>query len=121
MEADMYNLFPAIGAVNAAREHRAYAELPSAAPTFGDCAIKIARGAFEPPDRAKGQIARASLYMAAQYSRLHLSKQQRQLFNAWNTRFPVDEWECKRARRIERIQGNANMYIKDPCTAKGWY
>ena len=37
MQADMYNLFPAIGAVNAVRGNKQYSELPSAPSAFGVC------------------------------------------------------------------------------------
>lgn len=121
MEADMYNLFPAVGAVNAARGNRSYAELPDAPASFGSCNIKMAPNRFEPPDRAKGELARASLYMASQYQRFRLSHRQQQLFQAWDARFPVTRWECARAKRIERIQGNANIYVRTPCEAAGWY
>ena len=41
MQADMYNLYPAIGAVNAIRSNFNYAELPEAEITFGACPMKI--------------------------------------------------------------------------------
>ena len=37
----------------------------------------------------------------------------------WNSEFPVDEWECIRAKRIEAIQGNENLFVKEPCKEKG--
>lgn len=121
MEADMYNLFPVIGAVNASRSNRDYAELPRAPAAFGSCAAKIEGRRFEPPDRAKGQVARASLYMDSQYRRFRLSTQQKQLFTAWDRMFPVDRAECRRAKRIERIQKNANPFVKEPCIRGGFW
>lgn len=61
MQADMHNIFPAIGAVNAARSNHTASMLPDAATAFGTCAVKIARPKMEPPDAAKGVVARASL------------------------------------------------------------
>ena len=29
--------------------------------------------------------------------------------------YPVDAWECLRAKRIERIQGNENPFVKEAC------
>lgn len=117
MEADLYNLFPAIGTVNAARRNYDYSELPFALSSFGSCQAKIEGKKFEPPDSAKGELARASLYMDAQYKRFHLSKQQKKLFMAWNEMYPANAWECERASRIERIQGNENIFIKNSCAA----
>lgn len=36
---------------------------------------------------------------------LNLSRQQTQLFNAWDKQYPVTEWECQRDERIARVQG----------------
>lgn len=119
MQADMYNLFPAIGAVNAVRSNKQYSELPSAPSAFGICEAKVDGNRFEPPARSKGQVARAALYMADSYGKYRLSHQQEQLFNAWNKMFPVDQWECTRAKRIEKLQGNENRFVKEPCQQAG--
>lgn len=119
MQADMYNLFPAIGSVNAARGNRQYSELPGERSDFGSCGAKVAGNRFEPPERAKGELARASLYMEDSYPNFKLSRRQRQLFEAWDRAHPVSAWECERARRIEKLQGNANMRVKEPCERAG--
>lgn len=119
MQADMYNLFPAIGAVNAIRSNFQYSELPQVSPAFGSCEAKVDGNRFEPPARARGQVARAGLYMAAAYPEYRLSAQQRRLFEAWDRTYPVDAWECTRARRIEQLQGNENPFVKRPCQAQG--
>lgn len=120
MQADMYNLFPAVGAVNAVRSNKRYSALPQSSVAFGSCGAKVDGARFEPPDRAKGQVARAVLYMEDSYApRYRLSNQQRRLFEAWDRMFPVDEWECTRAKRIERLQGNENQRVKKPCLEAG--
>lgn len=118
MQSDMYNLFPAIGAVNAVRSNKQYSQLEGPA-DFGSCAAKVEDNRFEPPNMAKGQLARAALYMDENYPHYNLSRQQRQLFEAWDKMYPVDKWECERARRIERLQGNANNRVKEPCQKAG--
>lgn len=115
MQADMHNIFPAIGAVNAARSDRAAAALPDAASSFGSCPVKIVRQRMEPPDAAKGTVARASLYMAAAYPRLRLSPEQEALFRAWDAAYPPDAWECERERRVRRLQGNGNPFVQRAC------
>ena len=123
MQSDLYNLYPAIGAVNAMRSNYRYAMLPDMKPTFGTCAMKIdveGRRA-EPPEAARGAIARTTLYMAASYPLYRLSSAQRQLMLAWDKTYPVDRWECTRARRIEAIQGNENAFVSEPCRRAGWY
>ena len=39
--------------------------------------------------------------------------------DAWDEQYPVDEWECIRASRIEAIQGNENLFVKNMCIQKG--
>lgn len=119
MQADMYNLFPAIGSVNATRGARQYSELPRENSAFGSCRAKAAGNRFEPPDAAKGELARAALYMDETYPVYKLSAQQKRLFEAWDKAFPVSGWECERCRRIEKIQGNANRRVKIPCQKAG--
>lgn len=41
-----------------------------------------------------------------------MSKQQRQLMNAWSKMYPVSEWECVRAKRVSKLQGNENTILK---------
>ena len=63
MQADMYNLYPAIGAVNAMRSNFNFQMLPGEESSFGSCAMKIADRKVEPPALARGQIARTYFYM----------------------------------------------------------
>lgn len=119
MQADMYNLFPAVGAVNAVRSNKQYSELPAAAPAFGTCPAKVEGKRFEPPQNSKGELARAGLYMDKEYPAFRLSRQQKRLFEAWSRQDPVDEWECTRTKRIEDLQGNENTVVKNLCISAG--
>ena len=120
MQADLYNLYPAIGAVNALRQNYNFQMLPGEKPDFGSCEMKIADRKAEPPIRSRGQIARTYKYMADAYApRYRMSRQQTQLMDAWDKMYPVDAWECTRARRIERLQGNENPFVKERCQETG--
>jgi deoxyribonuclease-1 len=123
VESDLYNLFPASGAVNMLRSNYDYTMLPNniKTMTFGSCKMKIANRKAEPPVNSRGRISRASLYMSDSYSKYRISSQQRQLFNAWNKMHPVSQQECLIAKTIEKIQGNGNLFVKGPCKAKNWY
>ena len=44
-----------------------------------------------------------------------VSNKNQRLFESWNQSDPFDEWECERARRIERIQGNTNEVVMRDC------
>lgn len=115
MLADMYNLYPAIGSVNAARKNYNFAILPDEPYAFGICPVKISKRKVEPPESVRGVIARTYKYMAATYSRYRMSKQQARLMDAWDSLYPVDFWECFRAKKIEELQGNENIIVKSQC------
>ena len=116
MEADMYNLYPAIGEVNGLRSNYTISELPGEPRNFGKCDVEISKRKFEPPDNVRGDIARTYMYMDAAYpKRGVISKKNKKLIKAWDKMDPVDEWECKRAEKIKKVQGNTNMILKERC------
>ena len=120
MQADMYNLYPAIGAVNALRSNYNFQLLDADTPsTFGSCEMKIVDKKVEPPVRARGVIARTYKYMDGAYPAYKMSRAQKQLMDTWDAQHPVDQWECTRAKRIEKIQGNENPIVKAQCQKAG--
>ena len=83
---------------------------------FGKCDVEIKNKKVEPREDIRGEIARTYLYMASVCpGRGIISKKNRKLFDAWNKSDPVDEWECERAKRIEKIQGNRNEVVMRDC------
>ena len=121
MQADIFNLYPAIGAVNALRSNYNFTMLPVVKSDFGSCAMKIDSRKAEPPEMARGRIARTYLYMEDAYKRYSMSKSQRQLMSAWDKMYPEDAWECARAKKISRLQKSQNGVVKDRCDAGGLY
>ena len=119
MQADMHNLFPAIGAVNALRSNYNFTLLPSEKSDFGSCDMRIEGHKAQPPEASRGRIARSYLYMDKAYSNYSMSKSQWQLMAAWDKQFPVDAQECQRAKKIAVIQGNHNEIVKDRCEQAG--
>ena len=116
MAADMYNLYPAIGEVNGRRSNYAMGLIEGEAREFGACDVEIANRKVEPRETVRGEIARTYLYMDSTYpKRGIISREQRTLFEAWARSDPVDAWECERARRIERVQGNRNDVVMRSC------
>lgn len=119
MQSDMYNLYPAIGCVNAERSNFNFTMLPSASPSFGSCPMKIEGNKVEPPENARGRISRTYKYMQWAYPRYKMSNAQNKLMEAWDKMYPVTKWECTRAKRIELIQGNSNPFVADQCAKSG--
>lgn len=119
MEADMYNLVPAIGEVNGDRSNYSYAMLQGEQREYGSCNMEIEDQKAEPPDDKFGDIARTYMYMESAYHRGVIAGKNVKLFEAWNRMDPVDKWECERARLIEKIQGNRNMIVVNACQEAG--
>ncbi|MEZ9595501.1 endonuclease [Shewanella sp. 10N.261.52.F9] len=120
MQSDLYNLYPAVGAVNATRANYNFAMLPSSGSSFGSCEVKVHDRKVEPTIGSRGRIARTYLYMEQAYPRYKMSKQQKQLMTAWDKQFPVSKWECKRAQRIETLQKNRNYIVYSQCETMGY-
>ena len=116
MQADMFNLYPAIGEVNGRRSNYSMSIIEGENREFGKCDVEISDGIIEPREEIRGEIARTYLYMESAYpGRGIISKNNRKLFNTWNKSDPVDEWECERAKKIEKIQGNRNEVVMAEC------
>lgn len=119
MQADMFNLYPAIGSVNAMRSNYNFTMLPSEESDFGSCEMKIANKKAEPPQQARGPIARTYLYMEQTYARYKMSKQQKKLMLAWDALHPVEKWECERTKLITKLQSNKNAVVQSACMESG--
>jgi deoxyribonuclease-1 len=119
MQADMFNLYPAIGAVNALRSNYNFSMLSDVKSDFGSCPMKVDSRMAEPPEMARGQIARTYLYMDDAYKRYSMSKSQRQLMNTWDKMYPVDSWGCARAKKITSLQRSDNDVVKSRCQSGG--
>lgn len=120
MESDLYNLWPSIGELNNLRSNFSMAEISEKSNfDFGGCKAIIADRKFEPMDADKGRIARVYKYMDESYpGRGIISEKNKKLFDAWDKLYPVDEWECKRAQKIEKAQGNKNSILLAKCPAE---
>jgi len=120
MQCDLYNLVPVIGEISGLGSNSRYAMVSGEDADFGKCDIEIAHGEVEPPAGVRGDIARIHFYMDWAYPGYDfISKEERKLFKIWDQEDPVDEWECKRARRIEEIQKNENPFVKKACIEQG--
>jgi endonuclease I len=139
MGTDAHNLFCADASMNSARSNKAFAEggaavidrtpLEGARDSDGRTDCRATATTWEPPDEAKGVVARALLYMACAYAQEGLRLSERppsakgrtmgrlSTILAWNARFPPDAWERRRATVVARYQGNPNPFVEDPTLA----
>ncbi|SCZ68292.1 deoxyribonuclease-1 [Photorhabdus luminescens] len=113
MESDMHNLAPSIGEVNGDRSNFSYGMLPKNMPNdYGHCTSRVdfKSRTFEPRNEVKGQVARINFYMHDRYN-LSMSRQQQQLFIAWDRQYPPSKWERERDNRIAGIMGHHNPFV----------
>lgn len=115
MQADAYNLYAAIGSVNALRSNYNFQMLPHARSDFGSCDFRVDDRKAQPPEISRGMIARAYLYMESEYSRYKMSNSQRQLMTVWDKQYPVNRAECEKGYMIEQYQKNVNPILKSRC------
>jgi len=124
MQADMYNLYPAIWALNALRQNYQMIEIPWEKRDFGKCDFEIEHynvnwqkfSRVEPPKNMKWDIARVYEYMAKTYpTHLRLSEKLKKIFEVWKKIDPISKEECKRYEAIKRIQWNINIVLEESC------
>ncbi len=111
-EADLFNLVPSIGEVNGDRSNFAYAWLAQKPSQYGACPMVVdfkARKAM-PRTKIRGMVARTYFYMSQRYG-LRLSRQERQLFEAWHKQYPVETWERQRNLQLACVMGWSNPYV----------
>ncbi len=118
IEADMHNIFPALGKINQQRSAYAFAELPGE-PGKGKCDFEInkRKRLAEPRPEVRGDIARAMFYMSKQYD-LKLFKRQQKLLLRWHRLDPPSVEERRRNDVIQNLQGRRNPFIDNPGQAK---
>ena len=112
MEADMHNLAPVIGEVNADRSNFRFGHASQAAAMYGRCGSRtdFKKRIFEPRREARGMVARINFYMHDRYN-LKMSQQQQQLFMQWHRAYPPSAWELERNRRISAVTGQDNPFV----------
>jgi len=113
MQADLHNLFPSCGELNADRKNYRYDfELPTAG-QYGKCEFNVLfkQRRARIREEIRGKIARDYLYFHKRY-KMKLSKQELKKYKAWNKEYPPTAWEIERNKRIAKVQGNLNEFIK---------
>lgn len=108
---DLHNLYPIQRSVEIDRRGSQFGDLPPDS-RQSDCGYKLSFQTFEPPDHAKGNIARAVLYMHKQHNLPLVGTLE--MYQRWHRLDPADDDEKARNDNIARVQGNRNPYIDNP-------
>jgi len=113
MQADMHNLFPAVGELNADRSNFRFDFELAQPERYGECQFNVdfKQRRAKVREGIRGVIARDYLYFNQRH-KMKLSKQEMKKYKAWNKQYPADKWEIERNKRIAKKQGNFNEFIK---------
>lgn len=113
MSSDLHNMYPAEKRVQLDRRNILFDKVANSDPLpEPTCQYKIVGGQMEPGDAIKGEVARAILYMHAEYGVRVLGPIN--MFIDWHYADPPSADEKKRNDIIEKIQGNRNRFIDNP-------
>ena len=140
---DLHHLRPADRNINATHSNYGYDtggtivydKLKDGTQVATEARIDRKKESFEPPDRAKGQVARMLFYMAIRYGPddqakpeympdLYLKDENKRVKDAWigdlctlldwHEQFPPTAFEKRRNNRVMQLQGNRNPFIDKP-------
>ena len=121
MQSDLYNLQPSIGEINGLRSNHQIGFIHGENREFGKCDIEIKNKKIEPSEKIRGDIARTYMYMEQNYPNyIKYENSIKNLIIKWDNEDPVDDWECRRAEKIYRIQGNLNQILVKRCKKTKW-
>ncbi len=117
IESDMHNMFPALSEVNKIRSAMSFSTIKGEKhlklDSVSNCDFEVdfRKRRVEPRPAARGEIARAMLYMDDTYSELELFKRQREMLIKWHQADRPSNLEKKRNDVIERLQGTRNRWV----------
>ena len=103
MEADMMNLYPAIGELNGDRSNYPFGIIEGEERIYGKCDFERLNRVIEPTPKIRGDIARKYFYFENKWN-MPLTNEERSLFEKWNENDPIDSNEIKRIDVISKHQ-----------------
>lgn len=117
MTSDLHNMYPAEKRVQLDRRNVMFDKVASSDPLpEPTCVYKTFGGQMEPGPSIRGDVARAILYMHAEYG-LPVPGPVN-MYVDWNLQDAPDAHEKTRNDLIQKIQGNRNPFIDNPKSAE---
>ena len=114
MEAGLHNLYATRLGTADARSDLPFGFVPGDRRDFGAaCNFKVSFqwGFAQPQPGARGEIARAVLYMMYAYGLPLHERMSLDMLRQWHRDDPADEEDCRRNDVIEELQGNRNPFV----------
>ena len=118
MESDLYNLVPAVGAINAIRSNFSMAEFIGGE-KLCSADFRVLERKVMPSPRRRGDIARIYQYMNLTYpGRGIISKKNKAMYERWSLNDPVDKEECSTYYKKKNFQKSLNPILESLCLKK---
>ena len=127
MRSDLHHLMPTFMHVNSMRGRLPFGPVSNNSVNYGTrSGARRGGGSFEPPDSAKGRVARSMLYFFTRYLGTNILPRdfvqsfwnsRIELFLAWNRAYPPSAFERWRNSQVAAVQGNRNPFIDNPSLA----
>ena len=109
MEADMYNLEPSLGSLNAIRRDYSFGMIEGEDRPYGeliDFEIDRDKDIVEPTDNIRGKIARIMIYMYERYGvEFPNHNETMTLMLEWAEKYPITPWEIRKRQILTETYG----------------
>lgn len=107
IESDMYNLVPAIGALNAMRSDKPYGIIEGEVREFGETIdMEITSKMVEIMPSKRGNVARVMLYMNKKYGvQFPDHNNTVEMLKEWDLADPEDDWEYQKKQILKATYG----------------
>ncbi|GBF41478.1 nuclease, EndA/NucM family [Leptospira ellinghausenii] len=113
IEADLHNIVPVPGEINADRGIFPYGEIEGEPREYGLCDFEVNFKASiaEPKPDIRGDIARIYFYMEWRYQ-IPIPEGKRKLYQNWHENDPPDTFEIRKNEIVERLQKIKNPFVE---------
>lgn len=113
IEADLHNIVPVPGEINADRGIFPFGEIDGEVRLYGDCDFEVnfQKSIAEPKPEIRGDIARIYFYMEWRYQ-IPIPDGKRELYQSWHKLDPPDTFEIRKNELVERIQKVKNPFVE---------
>lgn len=111
--SDPHNIYPVKSQVDLDRRGTRFGDLREDIEVAGEeCPYQLSFQTFDPPEYARGNIARAMLYMHVVHNLPLIGSLE--MYQRWSRQDPPDEAERKRNQAIKAMTGESNVFIDNP-------
>lgn len=111
--SDPHNIYPVQRRVDLDRRGTQFGDLPDDIKTASDnCPYQLSFQTFDPPEYARGNVARAMLYMHVIHDLPLIGSLE--MYQRWSREDPPDDEERERNQAIKAMTGQGNPFIETP-------